>query len=159
MQINALKKTFSEAIQSRNSSNRRPFEQTNENHRGSYRDVGIRRPESRKICWHCNGAGHLKHECPKIDCFQCGEQGHFARDCQKGKHDSRNRNLHQCNECGNPGHIARNCALRNRRWLNGRNVNALEEMGNTISTIHETSAKNDGGPIDPWTLVGPSGRH
>lgn len=151
MQINALKKTFADVLQSKN---------TMTSQRMPYMNKETRAPQPRvKTCYNCNSQGHLKSECPQIECYQCHEKGHFARDCPRGREryqEKPRERQSQCHECGNPGHVARDCALRRRKWLNGGRINAIENIEDTISSIHE---KNVHGPTDNWNLVGPGGRH
>eukprot|EP00924_Labyrinthula_sp_SR-Ha-C_P016254 augustus_masked-scaffold_52-processed-gene-1.22-mRNA-1 protein AED:1.00 eAED:1.00 QI:0/-1/0/0/-1/1/1/0/1020 len=81
-------KVFNKLIHICNTLDReRPF--LGRNSRGSYRGRGRgnyrKGNPGRRICYHCREPGHIRAQCPKLNCENCGGTGHDEHECTKPK--------------------------------------------------------------------------
>ena len=113
----------------------------------SVRSVGSR--TASKVCFSCNGYGHVSRECPtrrkavsgrssaknfNVVCYNCKQSGHLARNCltHNPSHDKQvlngkfaepqfERKTIVCFNCGEIGHISRVCPRKEPRLARGQN--------------------------------------
>ena len=53
------------------------------------RKAAVHRSHTReRTCWNCGKTGHVKHNCPDIECHKCHQKGHMAKACTSKGEDA-----------------------------------------------------------------------
>ena len=43
------------------------------------------RPRGERRCYHCDGLGHVRSRCPRIECYKCHKKGHYSTTCPENE--------------------------------------------------------------------------